>query len=408
MNDLEQWLGYLDQIPYGRRIAALVGLVVIATIAYVIAKRIVLRIVQAIIKRTKWEWDDVIEERGVFNALAWIAPALIAYYAAYTFGEEAEGIVQRLLLAYILAVLILVFGRVLDAGNLIYNRTDRAKELPIKGYIQVIKLIAVLIGVIVIFATLLNQSPWGLLSGLGAMTAILLLVFRDTILSFVASIQIATNDMIRIGDWVSMPQFGTDGDVVDIALHVVKIQNWDKTITSVPTKAFIESSFKNWRGMTESGGRRIKRAIALDASSIRFLTDEELANLSKIEVLKPYLDEKKAALAEANAGKKLEDSPVNGRRLTNVGTFRAYVTAYLKTNPKLHDDMTFLVRQLEPGPKGVPIELYVFSNDIAWANYEAIQADIFDHLMAAVPEFGLRMFQEPTGYDFGRLGAASS
>jgi miniconductance mechanosensitive channel len=406
VNDLEQWLGYLDQIPYGRRIAALVGLVVIATIAYVIAKRIVLRIVQAIIKRTKWEWDDVIEERGVFNALAWIAPALIAYYAAYTFGEEAEGIVQRLLLAYILAVLIMVFGRVLDAGNLIYNRTDRAKELPIKGYIQVIKLIAVLIGVIVIFATLLNQSPWGLLSGLGAMTAILLLVFRDTILSFVASIQIATNDMIRIGDWVSMPQFGTDGDVVDIALHVVKIQNWDKTITSVPTKAFIESSFKNWRGMTESGGRRIKRAIALDASSIRFLTDEELANLSKIEVLKPYLEEKKSALAEANAGKKLEDSPVNGRRLTNVGTFRAYVTAYLKTNPKLHDDMTFLVRQLEPGPKGVPIELYVFSNDIAWANYEAIQADIFDHLMAAVPEFGLRMFQEPTGYDFGRLGPA--
>ncbi|MEQ9496298.1 MAG: mechanosensitive ion channel [Deltaproteobacteria bacterium] len=405
MNDLEHWLGYLDQIPYGRRIAALVGLVVIATIAYVIAKRIVLRIVQAIIKRTKWEWDDVIEERGVFNALAWIAPALIAYYAAYTFGEEAEGIVQRLLLAYILAVLILVFGRMLDAGNLIYNRTDRARELPIKGYIQVIKLIAVLIGVIVIFATLLNQSPWGLLSGLGAMTAILLLVFRDTILSFVASIQIATNDMIRIGDWVSMPQFGTDGDVVDIALHVVKIQNWDKTITSVPTKAFIESSFKNWRGMTESGGRRIKRAIALDASSIRFLTDEELSKLSKIEVLQPYLEEKKTALAEANAGKKLEDSPVNGRRLTNVGTFRAYVSAYLKTNPKLHADMTFLVRQLEPGPKGVPIELYVFSNDIAWANYEAIQADIFDHLMAAVPEFGLRVFQEPTGYDFGRLGA---
>ncbi len=405
MSDLEQWLGYLDQIPYGRRIAALIGLVVIATIAYVIAKRILLRVVQVIIKRTKWEWDDVIEERGVFNALAWIAPALVAYYAAYTFGEEAEGIVQRLLLAYILALLILVFGRMLDAGNLIYNRTERAKELPIKGYIQVVKLIAVLIGVIVIFATVLNQSPWGLLSGLGAMTAILLLVFRDTILSFVASIQIATNDMIRIGDWVSMPQYGTDGDVVDIALHVVKIQNWDKTITSVPTKAFIESSFKNWRGMTESGGRRIKRAIALDASSIRFLTDEELAKLSKIEVLQPYLDEKKAALAEANAGKKLEDSPVNGRRLTNVGTFRAYVTAYLKTNPKLHADMTFLVRQLEPGPKGVPIELYVFSNDIAWANYEAIQADIFDHLMAAVPEFGLRMFQEPTGYDFGRLGA---
>lgn len=403
--NFEPYLEWLDAIPYGRRIAVIIGLGIVAAIAYVIAKRIVLRVVGAIVKRTRWEWDDVVEERGVFNALAWIAPALVAYYAAYAFGEEAEGIIQRLLLSYILVVLILVFGRVLDAGNLIYSRTERARELPIKGYLQVVKLIVVLVGVIVIFATILNQSPWGLLSGLGAMTAILLLVFRDTILSFVASIQIATNDMIRIGDWVSMPQYGADGDVIDIALHVVKIQNWDKTITTVPTKAFIESSFKNWRGMTESGGRRIKRAIALDASSIRFLKDEEIARLEKIEILAPYLEEKKKALAEANAGKKLDASPVNGRRLTNVGTFRAYVTAYLKTNPKLHEDMTFLVRQLEPGPKGVPIELYVFSNDIAWANYEAIQADIFDHLMASVPEFGLRMFQEPTGWDFGRLSA---
>lgn len=400
----ERIVALLEANPYAQKAVALVGLVLLAFASYWIAKRVVLRGVEAVIKKTKSDWDDVILERGVFTTLAWIAPAVVAYYAAYYFSEEAEGIIQRLLLAYIIALLILVLGRFLDATNIIYSRSARSKELPIKGYLQVVKLVFVLIGAIVIFATVLDQSPWGLLSGLGAMTAILLLVFRDTILSFVASIQIATNDMIRLGDWVSMPQYGADGDVIDIALHVVKIQNWDKTITSVPTKAFIETSFKNWRGMTEAGGRRIKRAITLDASSIRFIDDALLERLQRIHLLSDYLGEKRAEVDAYNAQQTFDrECLVNGRRLTNIGTFRAYVSAYLKTNPNLHEDMTFLVRQLEPGPKGIPIEIYVFSSDIRWASYEAIQADIFDHLLAAVPEFGLRLFQEPTGHDFTHI-----
>ena len=404
----EQVQAFFAQYPFAEKIAIVVGVVIVAAIAYVVARRVVLRVVQAVVARTATDWDDVILERGVFNALAWVAPALVAYYAAYLFdAAEAEGITQRLLFAYIIAVLITVIGRVLDAGNDIYSRTDRAKELPIKGYIQVIKLIVVIVGVIVIFSTVLNRSPWGVLSGLGAMTAIILLVFRDTILSFVASIQLATNDMVRIGDWVSLPQYEADGDVVDIALHTVKIQNWDKTISTVPTKAFIDQAFKNWRGMSESGGRRIKRALSIDASTIRFLDEDLWARLEKIQILKPYLVEKKSAVEEFNQTHDVDPaSPVNGRRLTNIGTFRAYVTAYLKTNEKLRNDMTFLVRQLAPGPEGVPIEVYVFSGDTRWAFYEGIQADIFDHLMAALPEFGLRMFQQPTGNDFSKLARA--
>lgn len=405
----EQILDFFARNPLAEKAAIVVGVFVVAVIAYFIAKRIVLRVVMAVVQRTTNDWDDVFVERGVFNALAWVAPALVAYYSAYLFSSEAEGITQRLLFAYIIAVLMTVVGRTLDAANIIYNRTERAKELPIKGYIQIAKLLMVLIGGIVIFATVLNRSPWGILSGLGAATAVLLLVFRDTILSFVASIQLATNDMVRIGDWVSMPQYGADGDVVDVALHVVKIQNWDKTITTIPTKAFIEQAFKNWRGMTESGGRRIKRSVAIDASSVRFLDDDMFARLSKIQFLEEYLDERKKLVDEFNAEHEVDTSnPVNGRRLTNLGTFRAYVTKYLEQNPNLRDDMTFLVRQLAPSAEGVPIEIYVFTSDIRWAYYEGIQADIFDHLLAVLPEFDLRIFQQPTGHDFSRLNARQS
>ena len=254
------------------------------------------------------------------------------------------------------------------------------------------------------FATVIDRSPWGLLSGIGAATAIILLVFKDTILSFVASIQIASTGVIRIGDWVSMPQYGADGDVVDIALYRVTIQNWDKTLTAIPTHKFLDESFTNWRGMSESGGRRIKRAVGIDMTSVHFLEPAELERLSKIQILKPYIDDKLSELSAWNAEHAIDDSvAVNGRRMTNLGTFRAYLVAYLKRHPKIHKEMTFLVRQLSPGAEGVPLEIYVFSNDTRWVEYEAVQSDIFDHVLSALPYFGLRVFQNPTGADFKSL-----
>jgi len=263
---------------------------------------------------------------------------------------------------------------------------------------------------VVVVSLLADQSPVVFLSGLGALTAVLMLVFRDTILSLVASLQIMSNDMIRIGDWVSMPQANADGDVIDIALHTVKVQNWDKTITTIPTYKFISESFKNWRGMSESGGRRIKRPLAIDLSSVRFLTSDEIDRFAKSELLHDYMERKLEELARYAEEKKALGPDIQPleRTLTNIGTFRAYVLEYLKSSPKIHKDMTLLVRQLAPTPQGLPIEIYCFTNDTAWAHYEGIQSDIFDHLIAILPEFGLEAFQEPAGRDFARLASPGS
>jgi miniconductance mechanosensitive channel len=314
---------------------------------------------------------------------------------------------QRVAFSFIVVTLVMAANAFLYAVNDIYTDSyEEAKSRPIKGYLQVVGLILWIAAGVVIVSVLFNRSPVVFLSGLGALTAVLMLVFRDTILSLVASLQIMSNDMIRIGDWVEMPQSLADGDVIDIALHTVKIQNWDKTITTVPTHKFISESFKNWRGMSESGGRRIKRSLVLDMSSIRFLTEEEIERLSRYELLRDYMREKREALArysEEKAALGPEVVPVK-RRLTNVGTFRTYVLEYLRANPKIHKEMTLLVRQLASTPQGVPMEIYCFTNDTQWANYEAIQGDIFDHLIAILPEFGLEVFQQPAGRDFARLG----
>jgi miniconductance mechanosensitive channel len=252
----------------------------------------------------------------------------------------------------------------------------------------------------------MDKSPWVFLSGLGAMAAVLLLVFRDTILGLVASLQLTGNDMVHVGDWIEMPQYGADGDVIDVALHTVKVQNWDKTITTVPTHKLIAESFKNWRGMSASGGRRIKRALYVDKNSIRFLTDAELERFKQFALLKGYIATKEQELAEYNAGLDyVTDAGVNQRRLTNVGTFRAYIVNYLRHHPKIHHEgMTLLVRQLPPGPEGLPIEVYCFTTTTAWVEYEDIQADIFDHLLAVAYEFGLRLYQKPAGADLAALG----
>ena len=376
--------------------------------------------------RTKSTWDDRIMERKVFSPLAHVVPAVVVYYgigpalgvsqAAIVAGADSlaftAGLTQRVALAFIVTTMVMAATAALDAVNNIYNESyAESKSRPIKGYLQVIGLVLYIATGIVVVSILADRSPLVFISGFGALTAVLMLVFRDTILSLVASLQIMSNDMIRIGDWVEMPQANTDGDVIDIALHTVKIQNWDMTISTIPTHKFISESFKNWRGMSESGGRRIKRSLHLDMSSIGFLTEEEIEWLSRYELLKEYMKGKGQELEAHREGKRGEpgdDTIPDARRLTNVGTFRAYVLGYLKAHPTIHKGMTLLVRQLASSPQGLPIEIYCFSNDTAWGNYEELQADIFDHLIAILPEFGLQAFQEPAGSDFARMGGGEA
>jgi len=305
--------------------------------------------------------------------------------------------IERVSKSLIVLFSILAISSLISAVNDIYLTTRRAKNKPIKGYLQILKIFFYIIGIIIILGNLMGKSPWIFVSGLGAMTAVLLLVFKDTILSLMASLQISFNDLIKIGDWLSVPHYSADGNVIDIALHTIKIQNWDKTISVIPTHKLIDGTFKNWRGMQQSGGRRIKRAINIDISSIKFVDEKMLKKFEKFELLRTYLISKNKDISEHN--KKVDTSEIiNKRNLTNIGTFRAYINEYLKAHPNVMQNMTFLIRQLAPNSTGLPIEIYVFVDDIEWANYEAIQADIFDHLVAVVPEFGLRVFQYPTGF----------
>jgi miniconductance mechanosensitive channel len=415
-----------------RAAGGLFALTILAWTANAVTRRVFLGLVHRLASRTRSTWDDRISERRVFHRLANVAPALVTYAGiAWALGVAPDALadvpaadlestnretlmlavatlVRRVSLAWVVVALTSAVGGLLNALNDIYAETyAESGNRPIKGYLQVISLFLYVAAGIVVVSLLADRSPVVFLSGLGALTAVLMLVFRDTILSLVASVQIMSNDMIRIGDWVEMPQANADGDVIDIALHTVKIQNWDKTISAIPTHKFISESFKNWRGMSESGGRRMKRAIHLDMNSIHFLSDEEVARLSRFEFLHDYLQAKRKDLEVANAREVAGDDVIaDRRRLTNVGTFRAYVKHYLRGHPKIHQGMTLLVRQLQPGAQGLPLEIYCFSNDTNWANYEALHADIFDHLIASLPEFGLRAFQEPSGSDLKGLGAS--
>ena len=397
-----------------------------AWIAGWVATRLLHRAISGVTSRTRSTWDDRLVERKVFGRLAQVVPALIVYLGiGWALGgvnqavaDASPGdalvviwtIVRRGAAAYIVLAVVRAFKAFLDAVNEIYTEAyAESKSRPIKGYLQVVSLIAYLAAGVVIVAILAGRSPVVFLSGLGALAAVLMLVFRDTILSLVASVQIASNDMIRIGDWVSVPQANSDGEVIDIALHTVKVQNWDKTISTIPTHKFISESFKNWRGMSESGGRRIKRGLRIDMGSVRFLSDDEVDTLSRREVLRDYMRERRADIDSYNAAKAGGDPTVipEVRRLTNLGTFRAYVQKYLESHPQTHKGMTLLVRQLEPGPQGVAIEMYCFSNDTAWANYENFQADVFDHLISTLPDFGLKAFQSPGGSDFAKVLAGA-
>ena len=394
--------------PWAVSLTGVVLLALLAVVADLVAKRQLVGIVRGISRRSKHTWDDALIQHGVFGRFAQILPALVFYFGLELVPGLRDGVVvvgENLALAYGLLMLSLAASALLSSVNSIYEQYPVATERPIKGFLQVAKIVMFVLTGVLIVATLTERSPVLLLSGLGAMTAVLLLVFKDTILSLVASVQLTSLDMVRVGDWVEMPQCNADGDVVDVSLHTVKIQNWDKTFTTIPTHRLIVDSFKNWRGMDESGGRRIKRELRIDINSARFLTAEEVERFKGFALLKDYIERKLEDLAAYNAAVGEETENVNLRRLTNLGTFRAYILAYLKHHPKIHRDMTLIVRQLQPGPTGLPLEIYAFTNITEWSAYEDIQADIFDHLLAVAGEFGLSMYQEPAGRDLSALAS---
>ena len=385
----------------------LLALLAGAVIIDLIVKRVLVATVRAFAKRSRISWDDTLVTHNVFGRLAQVVPALIVFVGVPLVpGLPAGGaqVLRNVATGYMVLMLTLALTAMLSAASTIYAASPLAKARPLKGFVQLVQIVVWILGGVLIVATVLDRSPLLLLSGFGAMTAILLLVFKDTILSLVASVQLTAQDMVRVGDWIEMPQFGADGDVVDVQLHTVKVQNWDKTITTIPTHRLITDSFKNWRGMSQSGGRRIKRAIFIDVSSIRFQTQDEVDHFTRFALLKDYVKNKEQELADYNAGLATEvDAEVNRRRLTNVGTFRAYAYDYLKNHPRIDKNMTLIVRQLAAGPEGLPLEIYCFTNTTEWAVYEDIQSDIFDHLLAIVPEFGLRLYQKPAGSDLANL-----
>jgi len=372
-----------------------------------IAKKLIIGIEKNIIKKTRVTWDDIFLEKKVFSRLSHIAPVIIIYYTvAIAFYEYPDFInaLQKATYIYLLMAIVLVLDSFINAMHTIYTTLPISENRPIKGYLQVVKILIYFVAILMIISIIFNMAMGKLFTGLGAIAAILLLIFKDTILSFVASIQMAAHNMVKPGDWIEMPSRKADGTVIDITLNTVKVQNFDKTIITIPTYAMVSESFQNWKGMEESGGRRIKRALKIDMKSVTFCTPEMLEKFKKIHFLKDYIEQKEKELVEYNTKYNIDNSiVVNGRRLTNLGTFRKYVEAYLKNHPKIHNEMTFLVRHLEPDDKGIPIQIYVFSNDQRWANYESIQADIFDHLLAVIPEFGLQVFQSPSGDDFRKL-----
>jgi len=405
---VENILNWLKENPTIKQVLFLVGILLLSYVSHLITKRYILKGLAKLIKRTKTSLDDILYDKVLSHRLAYIVPILIIYNFAYLTPSYASTI-QRFAFALIFLIILTSISAFLQALNKIYEQKEQFKGRPIKGYIQAVTIVLYIVGTLVMVGILTGQSFLVLLSGVGALTAIIILVFRDTILSFIASLQITSNDLIRLGDWIEVPQYGADGDVIDIALHIVKIQNWDKTISVIPTHKLLEASFKNWRGMKESGGRRIKRSIFIDIDSIKLCDEKMLEKFQRIELLKNYLEQKIAEIEADNKNKKVDMSiMVNARRLTNIGTFRAYIAAYLRNHQKISQDLTFLIRQLAPGPTGLPIEIYVFANDVRWPNYEEIQADIFDHLLSVIKEFDLRIFQYPGAPWYGEpLGKGS-
>lgn len=414
----------------GAAFATLVILIAMAWLGHFLTRQTVVQIVHRIALRSKISWDDMFVKRKVFSNLAHLVPAFILYHAAdfsypiinQELPELSEatismlakdyyfslaGFLTKTAQIYFVIIFILVLNSLLNASLDIYNTTPYSTTRPIKGYLQLFKILVFSLSGILIISILLERDPTVLLAGIGAMGAVLLLIFKDSILGFVASIQLSGNNMVKIGDWVEMRSRGADGTVIDITLNTVKVQNWDRTISTIPTYSMVSESFINWKGMEESGGRRIKRSINIDMTSIKLCNSELMNRLKKFLLIRDYVTEKENEIQEYNKQKNIPNEDIiSGRRQTNIGIFRKYLEVYLRQHPMVNNDMTFLVRHLQPTEKGLPIEIYVFCKDKAWARYESIQADIFDHVLAVIPEFDLRVFQEPSGNDIS--GAIST
>lgn len=407
MDAYQQLLNQLQSYPQLVTLTGVTVLILVAWIANWIVKRILVRGIYKLLRTTAISRHSSLADSPFIARLANIVPAVILSLGVNLvtgLPDFVITVVQNVSSAFIVLTIALAISNLLTVVNTAYDKRPDAHLKPIKGYIQVVKIVVFAIATILVIASLIDRSPLILLSGLGAMAAVLLLIFQDTLLSLVASVQISSNDLIRVGDWIEMPQLNADGDVIDIALHTVKIQNWDKTISVIPTKRFLSDPFKNWRGMKETGGRRIKRSILIDQQSIHFLSAEETRKLHRFNLLNPYLTDKQADIDAWN--QKLEQwgkEPVNTRRITNIGSFRAYVSQYLKHHPQIRQDLTLMSRQLAPTADGLPLEIYCFTSTIEWVEYEGIASDIFDHMLAILPEFGLRVFQHPSGTDLREL-----
>lgn len=411
---MQQIRDLIAQYPSVTTLFWLAVLLLAAIAVNYVVKLALVRLLNRLIARIKVIKGADIVDAGIITRLSNAAPALVVaswIMSVPGLPPALAAVIRNVANAYIILVIAMAVIAAMHLGEKIWRRKAGATGKSIKGYIQVATIIVYGVAAILMIAAIIDQSPLILLSGLGALTAVLILVFQDTLLSFVASIQISSSDMVKVGDWITMPSANVDGDVIDIALHTVRVQNFDKTITTLPTRKLVSEPVTNWRGMTDAGGRRIKRALYIDQASIRFLTDEEAGRLARVRALSAYMDRKTEEIEKWNAelGEAAE-TPLNRRRMTNIGTFRAYVEGYLGAHPLIRDDLTLMVRQLPPGPQGLPIEIYCFTNTTEWAKYEAIQADIFDHLAATVPEFGLTLFQVPSGHDLARggFGAALS
>ena len=386
---------------------ALLLLLFAAVTAHFITRLVLTRASNVVTRHTREDWHGALSGEKVFGRFALVVPALIIYSGVRLIPDLPDvwvSLIRNVAMATVILMVVRSLAAALSAINNIYSLKPAARHKPIKGFVQLAQLVIYIVGGILIVATLIEKSPTLLLGGFGAMTAVLMLVFKDTILGLVASVQLTAQDMVRVGDWIEMPDLKADGDVIDISLHTITVQNWDKTITTIPTHRLITDTFRNWRGMTEAGGRRIKRSLMLDQTSVRFLDTAEQAHMQRFHLLGGYLQRKSQELEEWN--RKLEErgkEQVNTRRVTNIGTFRAYVEQYLRNHPGINQDMTLMVRQLAPTPDGIPLEIYCFTASVAWTVHEGVQADIFDHLLAILPEFGLRVFQHPSGADWRGL-----
>ncbi len=397
---------FAEQPPWAQSLIGLVLLALLAMAVNFVIKRVLLKAAAPFLD-TRSQTADKAAARLANIVPAWIISRGIV--AVPHLPVQVVTVVSNVATASIVLSVAMAMSGGLNYVDELYRRRPDSNSRPIKGYIQVLKIAIYCAAAILMVAVLIEQSPLLLLSGLGAMAAVLLLVFKDTILSLVASIQLTSNDMLRVGDWIEMPSMNADGDVIDIALHTVKVQNFDKTITTIPTYKLIAESFRNWRGMRDAGGRRIKRAFQIDQNSIRFLGEDEIKHLHRFHLLDDYLARKEEEIRKWNESELSGDSDaVNSRRITNIGTLRAYLIAYLKSHGRVTQNMTLLVRQLPPTPQGLPLQVYCFTNTTNWPEYEGIQSDIFDHILAILPEFGLRVFQEPSGLDLKELGSRAA